>query len=351
MDLLRPDRLLSLAAAAVAAPSADNEHVFRLAAQGDRLLLWATPDLANAERARRILGLISVGAVAENLTLRARRLGMRLEPRWQLDRGAGAPLAEFHVGEAPLADDPLERAIEQRHTNRRLRFRGPALAPPDQRAIEEDAASAGASLAWLDEPPRRAQALRLIRLAETERFRNPALHRELFGSIRFDVGWRASAERGLPPASLELPAFERPAFALLRHWGVQRIANLAGTHRFIGFRAAYVPCRLAPHLCAITADGDPEAAAVAAGRALQRVWLRASGLGLAFQVFAASALYALPGMDDIPATLARELAEGWERMLPGRRPYVVFRMGRADPVTARTGRPPPETVLAGAGGT
>lgn len=349
MNLLTPDRLLSLAAAAVAAPSADNEHVFRLAAQGDRLLLWATPELAHAERARRILGLISIGAVAENLMLRARRLGMRLEPRWQLARGDGAPLADFHVQEAPPTDDPLERAIEQRHTNRRLRFRGPALAPPEQRAIEAEAASAGASLAWLDEPSRRAPALRLIRLAEAERFRNPALHRELFGSIRFDVGWRDSAERGLPPASLELPAFERPAFALLRHWSVQRIANLAGTHRFIGFRAAYVPCRLAPHLCAITADGDSESAALAAGRALQRAWLRATTLGLAFQVFAASALYALPGMDDIPAALARELAEGWERMLPGRRPYVVFRMGHADPVTIRSGRPPPQSALSSEG--
>jgi hypothetical protein len=346
MSLLTPERLSALAAAAVAAPSADNHHVIRLAAQGDRLQLLADPELIRASRMRRILGLVSAGAVAENLMLRGLRLGLRLEPRWHVDGGGDALLAEFACSEAEPAVDPLDDAIESRHTNRRLRFAGPSLSAEQQEQLSADAAKiAGAALHWLDAPSRRRQALRLVRWAETERFRNRALHSELFGSIRFDVGWRASADHGLPPASLELPRLERPAFSLLRHWSVQRTANLAGTHHFIGFRAAVLPCRLAPHLAAIAVAGEAEGAAFGAGRALQRVWLRAASLGLAFQVYAASAFYALEGMAEIPADLRQRLRAGWDALLPGTQPLMVFRLGYAQPATVRAGRPDHATLL------
>lgn len=346
MSLLTPERLRSLAAAAVAAPSADNQHVIRLAARGNGLQLIATQELLDASASRRILGLISAGAVAENLMLRARRLGLQLEPRWSLANGRQALLAEFTCRETPAQSDMLEQAIELRHTNRNLRFTGPQLPLDSQETLSGDVAQVeGAQLHWLDEPSRRRLALRLIRSAESERFRSRALHRELFASIRFDVGWNASASHGLPPASLELPWFERPAFSLLRHWSVQRIANLAGAHHFLGFRAAYLPCRLAPHLGAIAVEGDSEKACVDAGRALQRVWLRATTHHLALQVFAASALFSRDGLLDIPERLRRELQSAWDRLCPGARPWVVFRLGRARPATTRAGRPVPETLI------
>lgn len=57
-------------------------------------------------------------------------------------------------------------------------------------------------LVWLDESARRRQALRLMRRAGTERFRNRTLHEELFSAIRFDVGWRATCPEGLRPGAL-----------------------------------------------------------------------------------------------------------------------------------------------------
>lgn len=339
LRILTADRVNALAEAANAAPSADNHHVFRLDCLNDCLRLWPTDELSNAASTRRVLGLLSVGAVAENLMLRGTQLGVRLEPRWFAGQPGWAPLVDFTAYEASVARDELASAIEGRHTNRRLRFRDPRLTPTERQAISAQADSIpGTELVWLDSPEHRGKALHLVRLAEAERFRNAQLHRELFESIRFDVGWSASASEGLPPGALELPWFERTAFAQLRRWNVQRMANCLGLHRFVGWRGAGLPCRLAPHLCAIAATGDIEAAAVNAGRALQRVWLQATTLGLAFQVFAASSVYALSGSTGINTDLRRWLAKGWQALCTSGRPFVVFRMGVAKLPSVRSER-------------
>jgi len=347
MQILTPDRVDALLAAANAAPSADNRHVVRLECSHQRLLVWPSEALASASGTRRVLGLLSVGAVAENLMLRAAQLGVRLQPNWLGQRDDAAPLVDFAAyEEASPAPDILAGAIAGRHTNRRAFFRGPRLTATAQQAMSAQAGAVpGTELLWLDGPERRGKALQLIRWAEAERFRNRELHAELFESIRFDVGWRAPSAVGLPPGSLELPLFERPAFALLRNWNVQRLANALGAHHFIGWRGAGLPCRLAPHLCAVAASGGEEAAAVSAGRLLQRVWLQATVLGLGFQVFAASAVYALEGSTAISYALRNCLATGWKALSPNAQVYIVFRMGTAAPASVRTARPDAQGLL------
>jgi hypothetical protein len=320
--------------------------VFWLEVQRDTLTVTARPELQTAPVGRRTLGLISIGAVFENLVLRAGRLGVELEPIWEPFSASGPRLARFSCREGAIQDDPLERVIEQRQSNRRLLFRGPPLSPGARDTMSSDAARvAGTQLVWLDAPPRRSQALQMVRAAEAARFSSETLHRELFDSIRFDVGWHGLASEGLSPASLELPWAERIGFSTLRHWPVQRLANLVAAHRMIGFLAADLPCRFAPHLCAITGEGELESAAIRAGRLLQRVWLRATALGLSFQVFGASALYALEGVPGVPAALQHRLTSGWRDLVDGQRPLLVFRMGTAPPPTAHCGRPEPGSLF------
>jgi hypothetical protein len=351
MASLTPEQLGALAAAAIAAPSADNRHRFRIACPADDALsLLATEDDQDAAPHRRILGLLSMGAVVENVRLRAGRLGLHLEPDRPRAISGERMSVRFSIREAAPSDDPLEAAIEQRHSNRQLLFRGPPLSEALRSPLSQEAAQVPSSaLTWLDTPEQRRRALRLIRLAETERFRSEALHRELFESIRFDAGWRVTTSEGLPPGSLALPGFERPAFSLLRHWGVQRIANWLGVHHFIGWRAADLPCRLAPHLCVIGASGDLDDAALDAGRLLQRVWLHATTLGLSCQVFAASPLYALPESRAVDDRLQQQLAAGWAALFPVGRPFLVLRLGRADAPSVRAGRPDPQSLI-GTGG-
>jgi hypothetical protein len=347
---LTPERIAALADAANAAPSADNRHAFRLETGPDFLAIRAGESLSPADPSRRVLGILSLGAVTENLVLRGREVGLELTPSWHPagPMAGAAGRVDFAIAECAPLRSPLAAAIVHRHTNRELFFRGPRL-PETGLALlsRESDGLADTAVQWLDEPEARRCALRLVRRAETERFRNPVLHRELFGSIRFAAGWRATTTEGLPPATLGLSPVERPAFPLLRHWGVQRAANRVGAHWFVGWRGADLPCRLAPHLGVVAAGGPIEMAAFQAGRLLERVWLQATVLGMAFQVFAASPLYALDHSTAIGPALRKELANGWAKLCPpDTRAMVAFRMGRSPVPAVRAGRPEASTLLA-----
>jgi hypothetical protein len=129
-----------------------------------------------------------------------------------------------------------------------------------------------------------------------------------------------------------------------------RALTAFGVHRMIGLRAAYAPCRTAPHLCAVVTTLPLESGAIAVGRALERVWLRATCLGFAFQPFAASALLALEGYREVDGRVRRSLGDGWKQMCPEAVPLMVFRMGHARRASVRTSRRPASDFLAFSGG-
>jgi hypothetical protein len=341
MPLLTAERLDKLARAANAAPSADNRPVFRLAVRGETLFVLAGDALHGPPAHRQLLGLISTGAALENLCLRGAQLGIALKTTLEAVVSPRGLIARLEASAMePKCGDVLEAAIDHRQSNRSLRYRPPELTVAQQSALSAQAEAVdGASLEWLDTASRRRKALALLRAAESERFCNPTLHKELFESIRFEVGWRGPAGYGLPPGALGLSPPERWGFALLRHWPVQRVGNLIGLHRMIGFRGADLPCRLAPHLVAVTtigATGDPDAVAV--GRALQRVWLSAASMGLSCQVFAAPGLYAMEATTDVRPDLRYQLRQGWRVLCPGKSVWMVMRLGRARPMTVRAER-------------
>ena len=332
----------SIIEAGILAPSADNRHLLRFEIAEGGIRLWGSDEFEAAPFHRRVLSLISLGAVVENMVLRGARLGLRAEVTWREPGAAStAPLAAFRLSNVEPHASGLEAAIPARQTNRRVVFRGPALPAAEQRRMDEHVRGVGGvRLLWLDTPALRHQALRLVTLAESERFRSQPLHEDLFGSIRFDVGWRRTATEGLPPGALEIEPPMRPLFKGLRHWGWMRLLAAVGVHRIIGMRAAYVPCRTAPHVCALVTGLDLEPGALAAGRALERVWLRATQLGLAFQPLAASALLALEGYRDVDVAIRDRLADTWRGIGRGALPLMVFRMGFAAPASIQAGRPP-----------
>jgi len=318
---------------AIQAPSADNHHQFRFEIANQALRLWYPGILMPPGGGyKRALLLLSLGAVSENITLAAGKWGLGGSCTLFPDPARTDLAVEVRWTHDDSLLDPLHEAIPDRHTNRRLFFHGPGLGEGELDGLRQAAEHLpGCSLLWLDRPELRRESLRLIRLAEIERFRNPALHKELFSAIRFDVGWTESCADGLPPGALEIEKPLRPVFRLMRHWPVMRAFNLLGAHHMMGLRAAWLPCRLAPHVGLIAAEGWSDSGVFAAGRAFQRVWLAATALGMSLQPLPASAIYAMPSAssENVPKNLQPTLAEAWRSILPDRIPVMLFRMGRA----------------------
>jgi hypothetical protein len=292
-----------------------------------------------------VLSLLSLGAVVENMTLRARSLGLMPRVSWSADSEPSGPVAQVSFSHAPMHADDLAQAIPQRHTNRGY-FHGPALSAIEQARLEDDAgAIPGAKLIWLDQRSVRTCALRLIRLAEAERFRSKPLHDELFSSIRFEAGWKSPTEEGLAPGSLGVETPLRAAFGALRRWGLMQSLAWLGVHHLLGLRAGDAPCRLSPHLGVIVTTLGLEPGALAVGQALERVWLRATRFGMALQPLAASTLYALEGYKAIRPELRERLRQGWDELVPGSQPLIVFRLGKGSPPRVRSLRKPVSSYL------
>ena len=334
-------RLLDIAHAGILAPSADNRHVFRIEINETSLCLWPTTEFAaTTERHRRVLGLLSLGAVVENMRLRAGELGLGSHANWFPVGSNAGPIVQLNLRVAPTeVGDGLAAAIPDRHTNRRM-YRGPPLSVSETSLLRTAVAPVeGVQLIWL-KGDARLRALKLIWQAESERFLRQRLHEELFSSIRFDLSWRETAESALPPGSLEIEAPMRPLFKALRHWALMRPLTLLGVHRLIGLRAGWLPCWQAPALGLLATTLPTIEGAVAVGAAFERLWLRATLLDLAVQPLAAAAVLRLQSTSDCGASdeLRSALTLGWQTIAPGCTPLMVFRMGRAPPSKIKASR-------------
>lgn len=340
------DVLLDIVRSGVLAPSADNRHVVRFELTETAIRLWPTPEFsACTDRLRRVLGLMSIGAVVENMRLRAGELGLAACIQWS-PAGAAGPIAQMDPQPSSAPADDLAQAIPDRHTNRRM-FRGPRL---DANETDRLAAAVegfdGVRLVWLQGDARR-RALKLVWLAESERFLRRRLHEDLFSSIRFDLGWHESASLSIPPGALEVEAPLRPMFKALRRWELMKPLTWVGVHRLLGLRAAWLPCWQAPALGVLTTAKPAEQGAIEVGAAFERLWLQATRLDLALQAMAGSVVLPLQtGVEEGVSHAARTaLAEGWQAIAPGVTPLMLFRIGRAKRPTATSGRLPVEEHL------
>jgi nitroreductase len=346
----------SLIAAAMRAPSADNRLPLRLVWRDDALEWHAAADAAwDVQAHRPWLAHLACGAALENACLRAATLGRCLETEVAPDARIPTLLARTSLGPALLPQTSAQAgwadAIERRSTNRRF-YRRARLPGATLTAIEAAASGVpGVRLLWLDRAELRRPALTALRLAESERFLQPSLHRELFEAVRFDVGWHDTTTAGLPPGALEVESPLRGAFPLLRRPMVARALASVGLHVVLGARAAWAPCALAPHLALLI--GEPTADAVAAGRALQRAWLAATVADVAVQPLAA-----------VGASLRQRPEAGWVRPatqhrlqtllahlyrsagLPAQtQTHLFLRMGRAAAPSVVASRQHPDALL------
>lgn len=348
MEGISSEQLHFLLECAIQAPSADNRHPFRFRLGDQSILIHHAQSGWGELGYKRVLSLLSLGAIAENLCVAASRFGLGAEASLLPDPDQPDLVLRIRFLGGEAQTDMLWRAIPLRHTNRQLLFRGPSLSADEREQLDAAAlAYPACQLRWFDAAAERRPVLALMRRAEAERFRNPLLHRELFSAIRFDVGWRRTCEEGLPPGALGVEPPLRGLFALLRHWPLMRLANGVGAHHLLGWRACGLPCRLAPSLGLLAVKKTDSVSIFAAGRAFQRLWLTATSQGRVLQPMPAAALYAMDGAvaQGIPEGLHQMLAEGWEACLGAATPLMIFRMGRADTAPITAGRPPVETFF------
>ena len=317
----RPSRRLidELVRAAVAAPSMHNTQPWRFRIQdaGSRIELHLDPArmLPVGDPDGRAAH-IACGAALLNVRVAVAEAGLRPDIRLLPNPDQSLLLAEIRLGgrhHPTRWESELHAAIWRRQTNREP-FSN-RLVPPGIRAeLAEAACLEGATLAFLD----RDEAERVLHLAaEAERdlLADPAYHAELArwaGGHRYRDGIPGSA---LGPRSPE---------------GRDPVRDFTPGRRPVPMRYAWFEEH--PQLTALSAGPDGPMVWLAAGQALQRVWLTATCRGISV----------------CPLTQPLETAGAWQVRDPRSAagpPQMILRIGYGLPLPPGTPRLPAAEVI------
>ncbi len=278
----RIDRILR---AAVRAPSGDNTQPWRLLLSGE----GRTIDLYNVPERdpsyfnyRQLAAHVAHGALVENLLLAAGEEGYAAGLELFPSPGDRLHIARIGLVASDVTPDPLCRAIFQRQTERR-RFRSMPLAQKQMEHLRNAAAEVdGVRFDLLGQGERMRRMAWTLRLNDRLAFEHRMIHQFLFRQIRWNAEETARSGDGMPLETLGLNPMDRLLFPLFRSWRRVDLLNRLGLSRFIGLRG-WINCRSAGALGVISVPERTPQAFLAAGRALQRIWLQATLDGLAFQ--------------------------------------------------------------------
>jgi hypothetical protein len=338
------DRLARWVHWATLAPSGGNAQPWLFEEEADGSLVCRLPERAkhsaldpDARAAR-----VACGAAAANLSLAAGRDGFRSELSFQPDPAEPELLFRCRFRpDASLVADPLAAYVPLRCTNRRISERQP-LTHEERDGLIREAEHAGAALSMHESETALEGIGRVLGELERVRLFSEALYREMMG----ELAEAPDAPLGIALDTLELTPADRAALQILRRRDV--VALLRAEQRGAALlELAQKPARAASAIGFLHVADDGPRGALIGGVALQRVWLRATQLGLALQPISAG-LYMLQQLQSDASRLS-----AWERgelarlapefgayfaLPPERCGILVFRLFRAAAPSARSAR-------------
>ena len=340
------------------APSAANRQPWRFSWDGERL--WVMEDRARSaslldphHRAAHV----ALGAAVENIAVAAAHRGYRARmepfPRPREPQVAAALTFE-RAGADPEADASLYPHLAERVTNRRTGRRVP-LGADAITALADAARVRGARLDLVADDAGLAELACVLGAGERIRQLTRELHREMMAELRWTAEEAIREGDGVPVDALELTAAQRAALRVAQRPDVAATLRELGGGRVLQERVEKAVLRSSA-VGLVTVGGGSAANALRGGRAVERVWLRATALGLAVEPVTAL-VYMFEMLDGSAATMfsSREreelrslrarfdavfkAAEGGTRL-------ILFRVGMAGAPSARAPRMPLEAVLA-----
>jgi hypothetical protein len=298
---------------------------------------------------------LAIGAAAENAVLAAGELGREASLLAFPEASKPDLVFRLNLSEKPAsrAPDPLSSFIGARVTNRKLGERRP-LGAEQARALREAGRERGAELALVTEPQVLSEIGELLGKVDRFRFDCERLHSAMLGELRFSPEQALSTRDGIDVATLELDAVSMAGLQLLANQRTAAFLRSLGKGARLE-QSARKAIASASAVGLITIQGTDERAYFQAGRALQRIWLSATRLGLAFQPMSVapylfSRLSRGNGAGFSPAeieTLA-ELRRRFARIFEpkeGRAETLLFRLTHAPIPSARALRRPVSAIL------
>jgi|LakMenEpi03Aug12_release.lakeMendotaPanAssembly.Ray.scaffolds.fasta_scaffold05036_4 molybdopterin/thiamine biosynthesis adenylyltransferase len=352
---------IKLAIAGSHAPSGGNSQPWRFLFSNGRLLLFLDPQRAFSTIDPGLrFAQIGLGACIESILLEATKLGINLNLRTgAFDINTNLVAVFQQTNETPAnrspASESLAQFIDKRCTNRRASERSP-LSEEDRTALLRSVTTVFPSLdvRFIHEPVALEQLGRICGAAERIRMLNPLCHYDMFKrEMRWNKEQAEHTNDGVDVRTLELSlkdetglgiAADASAIGLVNAWkGGKGLEQM--TSKLVSGSAAVA------FLCVPDYELDT---ALLAGRALQRLWLKSTELGLAAQPISAPVFMGVHGLWDRHRFLSdpehAEAAGLLHRLtqlleLKDHAPLFMLRLCLAEAPTVRSLRRPIEEVF------
>ncbi|HEV7121399.1 MAG TPA: hypothetical protein VGN56_01075 [Candidatus Paceibacterota bacterium] len=348
-----PAHIQAIANAAVAAPSGDNSQPWHFVFRSpDTLEFHAHPEydhpVLNVDNSGT---LIALGAAVENGVLEARGLGY--DPSIAFSNTSGDLIATMRLvpGSAPSTNDAaLREAIKERASNRKA-FSTRSLESIDREQLLAEARSMpSVSFSLIEDRTKMDEASRALTRMEQIALSHQVLHGHFFSSIFWSNERNDAGEPGLHGKTLELPPPAQALFRILKHWPIAKTFARIGFPRFVAMTNAKQNASASAFGC-VMSDTLNAQSYFDTGRLLERLWLRATALGLSFQVvtgllFLARHMESESGAeafspDEIQRSSAAYASIGRLFDAGARHPIITFRLGYGTPPTLRSRRKEP----------
>jgi nitroreductase len=335
------------------APSGHNAQPWRFEVGHDRIHVFNVPSGDQSLHNWRQKGsLMGIGACLENLAIAAGVLGYRAEITLFPQSRQPHCVASVSFEPGPIRDKHLFAAIPQRCTNRKPYRSTPLTEDQKVELLRTPREINGGEVTLFEDLPARRALGWIGALNERVLFETPSLHRWFFQHLR----WTEQEERA-HPVGLYLKTLElaRPQEVMLKVYERalgRTLLNALGFPKVIAKdnaalnSSATIGMILMPDLA--------DRACVLAGRLLERLWLKATSMGLSVQpligtIFILHRVRAgeADGISPAHTALLREAETVLEQtcQVKPARIAALFRIGLSDPPSARTSRYPLATLM------
>lgn len=337
------------------APSGGNCQPWRFSWRKGRLSCWHV-----ASRSESLLDYgntashLAFGAAIENMQLAVAALGRgsMVDVFPDRERDDLVCRLELTTTRSAASHGSVEH-VAARHTNRQLGPREP-LRRQDATTLDAAAESAGGEIAWVVDDDSLREAARILGRGDRLRMLSKVMHREMMAELRWSPAEAGRTRDGIDVATLEMSPADLAGMRVISSWPAMKVLGKIGGGRALE-KPAHQAMAGASALGLLTVPGTGRTSYVQGGRAMQRVWLSATRLGLAFQPMTAiTYLFGRleqgrgQGLSQAEVRELAELRKHYARLFevrPDRSEALLFRVARARPPSARALRRGVDDVL------
>ena len=336
------------------APSPDNCQRWSFTWDGETLSLLKDPDRTgffydiNHEST-----FITFGAVIENIRIAATHYGLETSIKMFPPEENRDVVAEMKFRQADVDKDPLFLFLMDRCVNRKPYRRQEIGHDVVQKLKDVVSETTGAGMIWIDGKDDKRIMRNITYNADRILFEDKRLHEGLFRWIRIkkeDV----SKRDGMNLDVLELSWFQKQAFPILANWKALSWLNKIGMSRAPGINSIIL-LKQSPAYCLLTMNNRSPSAYINGGRMMERFWIKANELGLSLQPMAGF-IFLLNHLNHDGALqfgkdhkiMIQKMHTSLQTLFPEQKervPIMFFRLGYAEPPTARTPRRPVDEIF------